>query len=346
MLEKVNVKNTDYQMKLVPGKDTEGYLDPKAKEELEDSIKQTNTGDFGSEVNGSVTVEDIRSSMGWKKANHTCQHELSITNTIYNGVKVRVYLQKSLANETLPTILFMHGGGFFGGSLDNVEYPCEALADFGEVRVVSVDYGLAPEHPYPQDLIDCYQVLNYLAKNKAALKIGNITAMGDSAGGNLAYTLSLLDRQLGTNYLNKAVALYPVTYQGKDAKRRATFDTPEPLIGCEKAEDIRAYINNFNGSQGMINDWYIRDSDPESMYISPLNAPENLLKKMPQTLFMIGEFDPLRLQGEAFYNKMKLAGGDITYIRYNGMTHAFMDKVGDFVQADDCLHEAIDFILK
>ena len=60
MLEKVNVKNTDYQMKLVPGKDTEGYLDPKAKEELEDSIKQTNTGDFGSEVNGSVTVEDIR----------------------------------------------------------------------------------------------------------------------------------------------------------------------------------------------------------------------------------------------------------------------------------------------
>jgi len=345
LLKKINVKNTDYQMKLVPSLDTEGYLDPKAKEELENSIKQTNTGDFGSAVQSNVTVDDIRKTMGWKAANHTCKNELTITNTTYGGVNVRVYVQKRLESQKLSTILFMHGGGFFGGSLDNVEYPCQTLADLGKVKVVSVDYGLAPEYPYPQDLIDCYQVLNYLVNNREKLNIGDITAMGDSAGGNLTYTLSLLDRQLGTNYLNKAVALYPVTYQGTDKERRAKFDSPEPLIGNENADEIKAYINNFNDSQQMINDWYIKDSDAESMYISPLNASDSLLKKMPKTLFMIGEFDPLRLQGEAFYNKMKLAGGDITYIRYNGMTHAFMDKVGDFSQADDALLEALRFIL-
>lgn len=346
MLKKINVMNTDYQMKLVPDLNTEGFLDPKAKEELENSIKQTNTGDFGSEVQSNVTVEDIRKTMGWKAANHTCTNELLITNTNYGGVGVRVYVQKKLESQKLPTILFMHGGGFFGGSLDNVEYPCQTLADIGAIRVVSVDYGLAPEHPYPQNLIDCYQVLNYLAINKKTLNIGNIVAMGDSAGGNLTYALSLLDLQLGTNYLNKAVALYPVTYQGTNKERRTNFDTPEPLIGNEDADEIRTYINNFNESQQMINDWYIKDSDPESIYISPLNASESLLKRMPKTLFMVGEFDPLRLQGEAFYNKMELAGGDITYIRYNGMTHAFMDKVGDFSQADDALLEAVKFILE
>lgn len=345
LMKKVSVPNTDYHMKLVPDLKTEGYLDPQAKKELEGSIKQTNTGDFGSEVDENVNVEDIRASMGWKKANHTNQHKLEITNTKYAGVGVRIYVQESVKDQTLPTIIFMHGGGFFGGSLDNVEYPCEALADDGQVRVVSVDYGLAPERPYPQDLVDCYQVLNYLGQNKINLKIKNLTAMGDSAGGNLTYTLSLLDRQLGTNYLDKAIALYPVTYQGNDEIRRQTFDSPDSLVGQEEPSEIKTYINNFNGSQAMINDWYIKDSDSESMFISPLNAPESLLKKMPKTLFMVGEFDPLRLQGEAFYKKMKLAGGDITYLRYNGMIHAFMDKVGDFPQADDALLEALEFIL-
>lgn len=344
LMKKVNVKNNDYQMKLVPDFLDEGLLDRQAKKELEGSIKQTDTGDFGSEVTQDVSVEDIRASMGWKKANHQNQHELKIENTEFNNVKVRIYVQEKLIDTELPTILFIHGGGFFGGSLDNVEFPCRALADLGQVRVISIDYGLAPEHPYPQDLLDCYQVLNYVGQHVEQLHVKSITAMGDSAGGNLTYTLSLLDRQMGTNYIDKAVALYPVTYQGNNQKLRSTFDNPEPIIAQENPAEIETYINNFNGSQGLISDWYIKNSDPESMYISPLNAPEELLKKLPKTLFIVGEFDPLRLQGEAFYNKAKLAGCDITYIRYNGMIHAFMDKVGDFPQADDSLKEAINFI--
>ncbi len=344
-MKKLNVQNADYQMKLVPGLSDEGLLDPRAKRELESSIQQTDTGDFGSEVNQTVNVEDIRSTMGWKQANHINDNTLKIENVEFNNVKVRIYVQAKLKDSDLPVILFMHGGGFFGGSLDNVEYPCRALADYGQVKVVSVDYGLAPEYPYPRNLIDCYQVLNYIGQHKVQLHAKTITAMGDSAGGNLTYTLSLLDRQMGTNYLDKAVALYPVTYQGKNKKLRKMFDSPEPIIANDSSKEIRTYINNFNGSQGLIDKWYIQNSDPESMYISPLNAPETLLAKLPKTLFMVGEFDPLRLQGEAFYNKAKLAGCDITYIRYNGMIHAFMDKVGDFSQADDVLKEAINFII-
>ncbi|KRM18028.1 lipolytic protein [Companilactobacillus nantensis DSM 16982] len=343
-MKKINVKNTDYQMKLVPGFSSEGLLDPQAKKELEDSIQQTDTGDFGSEVNQDVNAADIRATMGWKKANHKNKNILKIENTELDNIKVRIYVQEKLVDAELPVILFMHGGGFFGGSLDNVEFPCRELADCGQVRVISIDYGLAPEHPYPQNLLDCYQVLNYVGQHKNQLHVKSITAMGDSAGGNLTYTLSLLDRQLGTNYIDKAVALYPVTYQGNNVQLRKMFDDPEPIIANEIPSEIKTYINNFNDSQGLINSWYIKDSDPESIYISPLNASEEMLKKLPKTLFMVGEFDPLRLQGEAFYNKAKLAGCDITYLRYNGMIHAFMDKVGDFAQADDALKETINFI--
>lgn len=346
LIKKYNVKNTDYKMKLVPGFSDEGLLDPNAKKELESSIKQSDTGDFGSEVSNDVSVEDIRATMGWKNANHHDQNVLKIENTEFENVKVRIYVQEKLVNKELPVIIFMHGGGFFGGSLDNVEFPCRALADYGQVRVISVDYGLAPEHPYPQNLLDCYQVLNYVGQHKSQLHVDSITAMGDSAGGNLTYTLSLLDCQMGTNYIDNAVALYAVTYQGENPVLRKKFDDPRPLIGKENSTEITTYINNFNDSQTMINDWYIKDSDPESIYLSPLNASDKLLKSLPRTLFMVGEFDPLRLQGEAFYNKAKLAGCDITYLRYNGMTHAFMDKVGDFPQADDALKEAINFIYK
>jgi len=226
--------------------------------------------------------------------------------------------------------------------LDNVEYPCESLADFGKIRVISVDYSLAPEHPYPQDVIDCYQVLNYLGQNKEKMGVGDITVMGDSAGGNLTYVMSLLDIQMGTHYINKAVALYPVVYQGKKSK---PFDKLTAVKINEHVKEIEAYMHSFS-SDPSIDNMYVLKNDPESIYISPLNAPDAMLKQMPKTLFMVGEFDPLRLQGEAFYNKMKLAGGDITYIRYNGMIHAFMDKMGEFVQADDSMMEAVKFILE
>ncbi|WP_334332918.1 alpha/beta hydrolase [Companilactobacillus sp. HBUAS59544] len=339
MLEKFDVENNDYQMKLVPKRKESGYLDPHAEAELKNGIPQTDNDD------SKIDLTALRESMGYKNAKHEQVHELMIKNKIINGVKVREFVQKSCSNKVLPTLLFVHGGGFIGGSVDNVELPCEALADFGEVRVISVEYGLAPEHPFPQGLIDVYQVVSYIGHNKKENQTSTITVMGDSAGGNLTYAVSLLDRQMGTNIIDKAVALYPVTYQGKDPSRRKQFDDPDNFKIKENQALVKNFIKGFNGSQSMIDNFYIQKTNPESIYVSPLNADENLLKKMPKTLFMIGEFDPLRFQGEAFYQKMKLAGGDIQYIRYNGMIHAFMDKVGDFPQADDALLEAIKFVL-
>lgn len=339
MLEKLNIENNDYQMKMVPKMSESGHLDPHAEAELKNGIPQNDN------ESSEIDLKTLRKNMGYKNAKHEQVHELLIENKTINGIKVREFVQKSCAQKDLPTILFVHGGGFIGGSVDNVELPCEALADFGEVRVISIEYGLAPEHPFPQGLIDVYRVVSYVGHNKKENHTSTITVMGDSAGGNLTYAVSLLDRQMGTNLIDKAVALYPVTYQGKNSLRRKYFDNPENFDVKENQDLVKNFIKGFNGSQSMIDNFYIQKTDPESIYVSPFNASEDLLKKLPKILFIVGEFDPLRFQGEAFYQKMKLAGGDIRYIRYNGMIHAFMDKVGDFIQAEDALLEAVKFIL-
>lgn len=96
----------------------------------------------------------------------------------------------------------------------------------------------------------------------------------------------------------------------------------------------------------MIDQIYIRQSDATSIYLSPLLADTAALAQLPPSLTVIGEYDPLRFQGEAFIQKVRTSGGQADYLRYNGMTHAFKDKVGDFAQAEDALREAVAFAVK
>ncbi|KRN27564.1 lipolytic protein [Lactobacillus selangorensis] len=349
LLAAVTVPNTDYLMKPFSADVLEGRLSPQTREVIVSATQPNGMNDIFDKVNhAEIPPEELRKMMGSSDARHTDRHPLTVADqTIAGDLKVQTYVQTELKNQTLPVILFIHGGGFTGGSLDNIAMACHVLADDGAVKVIAFDYGLAPEHPYPEGLLACYRGLVYLHQHADEFKIDpeQMTMFGDSAGGNLTYTTALLDLAMGTHYLSACVTLYPVTYQGKDPKRRHYFDDPANLNLTDPDKDkIAQFLTTFNANQ-TIDKWYIKDADPESMYISPLNAPESLLKQLPRTLFMVGEFDPLRLQGEAFYKKVKLAGGDIRYIRYNGMTHAFMDEVGNYPQADDALGEVAKFVL-
>ena len=343
VLPKVATKDATMYIKNVPGLTESGYLDPQAYKEINQPTPES-SAQASSEL---PPVEVIRASMGWPAATDISEHKIQVENHDFAGVSVRSYVQAEKAEEILPTVVFYHGGGFFGGSLDNVDLPCRRLADLGAVRVFSVAYALAPEGPYPEGPLDAYRTLVHIHHNHAALKVDtkSISVMGDSAGGNLTYVVSLLDRAFGTNYITHAISLYPVVYQGKDTEKISEFTSVTNVQANENQELIHAYIDGFNSSTGLIDAWYIKDADAESWIVSPLNATAEQLEKLPKTLCICGEFDALRIQGEAFYAKAKAAGADITYIRYDGMVHAFMDKVGDYVQADDCLKEAIHFIV-
>lgn len=310
-----------------------GALDPQAVDELQAMAQGGN-----SEAPDLLTLRD---AMGWPARDiHT--RRMTIRNQIIDGhVNVRIYRCDEDKAPT-PAILFLHGGGFFGGSLDNVEYPCRALADLGALTVVSVDYALAPERPYPAALLDCYAALRwlYLHGDEYGVDKRQIVVAGDSAGGNLSLTTALLDAMLGTHYLSRLVGYYPATTL---IVEDALTDTTQYPAQQHKAL-IDGYLNGFYGSMGMVAQWYAGAVECRNPLISPLYADPTLLAALPPMLICCGEFDPLRLQVDAFVEKARQAGADVTAIRYNGMVHAFMDKVGVLPQTEALLKDTVAFI--
>jgi len=319
-------------VKFLPGYPQGGHLDENARHELLHLPPVPDTPD----------LTTLRIGMGWASRDIS-HHALAVKNQQINGVcAIRSYRRLS-AKGAVPALVFFHGGGFFGGSLDNVDHACRAIADATEVMVISVHYALAPEHQWPAGLLDCYRAVCWVHQHADALNIDpeRIVVGGDSAGGNLALTSTLLDRMFETYYINAQVLIYPTVL------RPDPQDTLADLGPFGIAADhmlISEYIRGFAALDAQVNRWYL--SSPERQrtlpLVSPLLSPD--LSRLPATFIIVGEFDPLRLQCEALYQALIVAGIEVDYLQYNGMVHAFMDKVGDFPQAADLACEVSYFV--
>ncbi|MBC1495229.1 alpha/beta hydrolase [Listeria welshimeri] len=324
-------------IKLVPGYTESGYLAPEIK-------RQITPSENNKEEVEEVTLEMARASMGWPSKD-IAVNSLKIRNEIFDhNISVRIY-QKTDLTGLVPVIVFLHGGGFFGGSLDNVEHPCRVLADKGDIIVVSVDYGLAPERKYPEGLLDCYRAVKWIYEHAESLGIdkNKIAIAGDSAGGNLSIATTLLDRNLGTNFIKAEVLLYATVKRGINGKGEL-WDASK-LEMKEDAELITNYVAGFAGLDAKVDNWYMTPNVHESIpFISPVNAKN--LELLPPTLVAIGEFDPLRLQNNILVEKLREAKVPTEYIQYNGMIHAFMDQIGNLAQAEDLMEETVNFVLK
>src|SRR4051812_25808037 len=124
---------------------------------------------------------------------------------------LRVY--HPVKDETLPALVYFHGGGWTIGDLDTHDVLCRSLAAGAHCVVVSVDYRLAPEYPFPAAVDDCFAATRYVGENAARLNVSGIAVGGDSAGGNLAATVSLLARDAGGPALAFQLLIYPATDQ-------------------------------------------------------------------------------------------------------------------------------------
>ncbi|MBC1742892.1 alpha/beta hydrolase [Listeria welshimeri] len=324
-------------IKLVPGYKESGYLAPEIKRQITPDERNKEAAD-------EVTLEMARASMGWPSKDITV-NKLKISNMIFdNNIGVRTY-QKADLTGLVPVIVFLHGGGFFGGSLDNVEHPCRVLADKGDIIIVSVDYGLAPERKYPEGLLDCYRAVKWIYEHAESLGIDKdkIAIAGDSAGGNLSIATTLLDRALGTNFIKAEALLYATVKRGIDGQ--GELWEASKLEMKEDVELITNYVAGFAGLDSKVDSWYktsnVKASAP---FITPLNSKD--LALLPPTLVAIGEFDPLRLQNNILVDKLREAKVPTEYIQYNGMIHAFMDQIGNLAQAEDLLEETVNFVLK
>ena len=219
-------------------------------------------------------------------------------------IPVRIYTPKG--SGVFPTLVYYHGGGWVIGGLDVVDGLCRSLANRAHAVVISVDYRLAPEHPYPAAVEDAYAALTWVADNAAGLNIDaeRLAVGGDSAGGNLAAVVALLARDQNGPPLIYQVLLYPAT-----DFLRGTASYRDNGDGLFLTTDL---MNWFEGHyRATADDWRA----------SPLRASD--LTGLPAALVVTAEFDPLRDEGKAYAARLREAGVETEMRRYDGQIHGF-----------------------
>ena len=278
-------------------------------------------------------VGDMRDNMGLLNLN-LCKSNILMNKENINGVNCRVYKREGL-EENLPCIVYIHGGAFIGGSLDVSENPCKLIAEGINGVVISVDYSLAPENPYPLGLNDCRKVVEYIEENNFLYGIdkSKIGIVGESAGANLATIVANENSNIKFQGL-----VYPVvTFVDKNPFFNWDIDLYENPYNEEK---IYNFINSLRNCEDLVQRLYIqRELDPRREDLSPIFNKN--LSKAKKTLIAVSEYDYLRVQGEAYGNLIHKAGVETKIIRYEGVNHAFLDNLGIYPQAEDTINEIV-----
>jgi acetyl esterase len=228
-------------------------------------------------------------------------------------IPLRVYTPVAAGAGALPTIVYYHGGGFVLGDLDSYGSLCRMLANASLCRVVAVDYRLAPEHPFPAGVEDCFAALTWIEANAPKLGVDatRIAVAGDSAGATLAAVMCLLaNGAKGNPRIGFQLLIYPATMLGGMSDGRQ-FGSGYFLDARTIAWFQRHYVPE--------------DADPSDPRLSPLAADD--VSGLAPAYIVTAGYDPLREEGAAYAAKLKRAGVAVTYIDYPTMIHGFISML-------------------
>ena len=232
-----------------------------------------------------------------------------------NKVPVRIYWPLNTDQKTnLPMILFIHGGGFVSGDLDTHDVLVRAIANGVQAVVVSVDYRLAPEFPFPAPLEDVYVSLQWMIENADMLggDIGRVAVVGDSAGGNLAAALTLLARDIGEIRISVQWLIYPEVSNKMDTDSWKTYGETQFPTKTLNTMFLSAYTSRVN--------------DPYISYVAPLWGNH---KNLPPALLQVGEFDPLKDETIQYAEALSQNNVDSEVIVYPEQVHGFIQFYKD-----------------
>ncbi|MDF2683244.1 MAG: alpha/beta hydrolase [Brevibacillus sp.] len=223
------------------------------------------------------------------------------------NVRIKIYEPK-LKNTTLPGVLYIHGGGYMLQSADMMDSSLQQLVSDVNCVIVSVDYRLAPEHPYPAPLDDCYTALEWFSKRAEELGVDSsrIAIVGPSAGGGLTAAVSLLARDRKGPAIAFQMPLYPM------------IDDRMTTKSFNQITDRRVW-NNEKTQLG----WkmYLGDLDKVTQYAAPARATD--LSGLPPTYTCVGDLDPFRDETIDYVTRLTQAGVPTEFHLYPGGFHGF-----------------------
>ncbi len=250
--------------------------------------------------------------------------------TIAGHVPVRVYWPSE--EDSLPVVIYFHGGGWVLGNLDTHDPLCRRLATESGCVVVAVDYRLAPDAKFPAAFDDSFAATAYVSEHAAEFNIdpARLVVAGDSAGGNLAAAVAIRAAEAGSPAIRSQVLIYPVV---------------EPNFATES---YLAHAEGFGLSRKtMMWFWeqYLTDEqDALSYYAVPSRAAN--LSQLPPAHVIIAEYDVLLSEGESYASRLQAAGVPTTIRRYDGMIHGFMHCGGVFDVAHAAASDLGDHLRK
>lgn len=231
-------------------------------------------------------------------------------------IGARLYVPRSQVQAAAPSplLFFIHGGGMIYGGLDDYDALCRFLAERADVRVLAIDYRLAPEHPYPAAVDDCWEAFRWAAANTDQLGADpdRIAIGGDSAGGYLSAVTALEAARQGIP-LRHQLLIYPVTDMAEESESRRLFGSgfflTSEFIGLAERSYLAAGDDRY---------------DPRVSVGRSTDIPAGLA---PASVITAG-FDPLRDEGEAYARLLAGAGVPVELKRYPGFIHGFVSIVG------------------
>jgi acetyl esterase len=257
------------------------------------------------------------------------QVEMRSTGPGYRHVPVRIYRDTDARDA--PALVYFHGGGHVICSLDTHDHVCRNLCRESGGVVISVDYAMGPEQPFPEGVEDCFAALRWVADHGRALGIdpARIAVGGDSAGGNLAAVVALMARDAGGPAIAAQALVYPVVdYRG---------GTPS----------YERYGKGYGPLETDTVDWFRRyyfadDADMDDWRAAPHLAPSHA--NLPPALVLLAECDVLHDEGVAYARQLEAAGVAVEAITYPGMIHAFYNYLGPVDDAARAHRDTADFL--
>lgn len=250
---------------------------------------------------------------------------VAITDVDADGIPVRIYRPEGVTGR-LPVLVYFHGGGFVSGSIATFDRLCQRLARLSGCAVASVEYRLAPEHPFPAAPDDAERATRWIAANGDAhdLDTARMALGGDSAGGNLALVTAIRFRDGGGPPIAHLLLIYPAVDLASERPSHEQFGD--------------GFFVNRAFSDMCLSAYTPDAADRVDPVASPLRTDS--LADLPSATVVVAGCDPARDDSLALIDRMRNDGVAVNDQVHEGTFHGFLSMFGMLAQADDAVEQA------